>query len=76
MRLSTLLVLGPLLAVVVALGGWVQSLRQEVALLEQRVVTLEINQPLTALIGTSNVGVPFDIDEAMQMESRTPVRRQ
>ena len=66
-RLSSLLILVPLLAIVMAMGVWVQSLREEVALLETRVATLERNQPILPLPVVSSVGVPLDVDEAMQM---------
>ena len=73
-RLGSLLVLSPLLALVVAFGSWIHSLRRTVTLLEQRVATLEMNQPLTTMMDVSDVGVPFDVDHGMQIDSfATPV---
>ena len=66
-QLSSLLVLVPLLAIVMAMGVWVQSLREQVTLLETRVATIERNQPILPLAAISSVGVPLDVDEAMQM---------
>jgi len=74
LRLVTLLGLAPLLALTVALGSWVLSLRQQVASLEQRVATLELNQPLIGMLDVSEVGVPNDVDRAMQMNNLSVVR--
>lgn len=69
-RLSTLVVLAPLLAIVVALGAWVLALREEVSGLEARVSVLEsLSPPIT--MNVSPVGVPYDIDWAMLMEAAT-----
>lgn len=74
-RLSSLLVLVPLLAIVMAMGVWVQTLREQVTLLETRVATLERNQPILPWPVVSSVGVPLDVDEAMQMDMRGIRRR-
>lgn len=74
-RLGSLLVLAPLLALVVALGTWVQSLRHQVASLEQRVSMLEtLPTLLTTNTPSTPGGFPIDVDRAMQMEA-TRVRR-
>lgn len=74
-RLSTLLTLAPLLAIVVALGSWVLALRAQVAELEQRVTVLEAVPPLGAVAGDySDVGVHFDVDRAMQSDGIQHVR--
>lgn len=75
LRLGSLLALAPLLALVVALGVWVQSLRQQVASLQQRVTMLEMLPSLITMNSpASPVGVPFDVDRAMQMQA-IPVQR-
>lgn len=72
LRLGTLLVLAPLLALVVALVTWVRVLQQQVAVLETRVAALEAAQPLTVSLNVSNVGVPRDVDRAMLMDGTMP----
>ena len=68
-RLSTLLLLAPVLAIVVGLGSWVLSLRGQVRLLEERVATLETQQLLLAANEpVSNAGVPLDVDEGMLLD--------
>ncbi|TWT97063.1 hypothetical protein Pla108_28400 [Botrimarina colliarenosi] len=75
-RLATLVVLGPLLALVVALGSWVLTLRSQVSDLEQRVTVLEQAPPAGALASDySAVGVHYDIDHAMQMAPMTRQRK-
>ena len=75
LRLSTLLLLVPLLAVTAALAGWVSDLRQQVTALEQRVSALE---PSAGGGGnfrqtSKGVAVPFEIDRAMLMDRMQPV---
>lgn len=69
-RLATLLTVGPLLALVVALASWVIVLRAQLVELDQRVTVLELTQPLVAMAGDySDVEVHVDIDRAMQIEA-------
>jgi hypothetical protein len=69
-RLATLLTIGPLLALVVALASWVIVLRDQLVELDQRVTVLELTPPLTTMAGDySDVGVHIDVDRAMQLES-------
>lgn len=72
LRLGSLVVLAPLLAVAIALVTWVRTLQQQVAVLEARIATLERSQPLTVQLDVSNVGVPGDVDRAMMLDSRHP----
>ncbi|WP_145115781.1 hypothetical protein [Botrimarina mediterranea] len=69
-RLATLLTIGPLLALVVALASWVIVLRAQLVELEQRVTVLELTPPLTTMAGDySDVGVHIDVDRAMQLDN-------
>ncbi len=67
-RLSTLLVLFPTLALVAVLVAWVVMLRQQVASLEQRVITLETTRPVALVKRASHVGIPDEVDRAMLMD--------
>ena len=65
-RLATLLTIGPLLALVVALASWVIVLRAQWAELDQRVTVLELTSPGVAVASDfSDVGVHYDVDKAM-----------
>jgi hypothetical protein len=69
-RLATLLTIGPLLALVVALASWVIVLRAQLVELDQRVTVLELTPPLTTMAGDySDVGVHIDVDRAMQLDN-------
>lgn len=67
-RVHSLLLLGPVLAIVLTLGWWIASLRQQVRLLEARVETLESLPTLAVSFDVSEVGVPRSVDEAMMMD--------
>ena len=57
-------------AVVVGLGMWSSALRTRVDVLEQRVQSLEAALLVTTMASAAlPVGVPEDVDRAMQMES-------
>lgn len=65
-RLATLLAIGPLLAIVVALASWVIVLRAQLVELDQRVTVLELTPPVGAVASDfSDVGVHYDVDKAM-----------
>lgn len=69
-RLATLLTIGRLLALVVALASWVIVLRAQLVELDQRVTVLELTPPLTTMAGDySDVGVHIDVDRAMQLDN-------
>lgn len=72
LRLGSLLLLAPLLALVVALVTWVRVLQRQVAVLEGRVAALEATQPLMVSLDVSSVGVPGDVDRAMLLDSNHP----
>jgi hypothetical protein len=68
-RLATLLAIGPLLALVVALASWVIVLRAQLVELDQRVTVLELTSPTVAVASDfSDVGVHYDVDRAMQAD--------
>jgi hypothetical protein len=65
-RLATLLTVGPLLALVVALASWVIMLRAQLVELDQRITVLELTSPAGAVASDfSDVGVHYDVDKAM-----------
>ena len=68
-RLATLLTVGPLLALVVALASWVVLLRAQLVELDQRVTVLELTSPIGAVASDySAVGVHYDVDRAMMAD--------
>lgn len=68
-RLATLLAIGPLLALVVALASWVIVLRGQLVELERRVTVLELTSPAGAVASDySEVGVHYDVDKAMMAD--------
>jgi hypothetical protein len=69
-KLRTLMLVAALTAVVVGLGMWSSALRTRVDVLEQRVQSLEAALLVTTMASAASpVGVPEDVDRAMQMDS-------
>lgn len=69
-RLATLITIGPLLTLLVALASWVVVLRAQLVELDQRVTVLELTSPGVTMAGDySDVGVHIDVDRAMQLDN-------
>ncbi|MGL4513466.1 MAG: hypothetical protein ACRCT8_10275 [Lacipirellulaceae bacterium] len=74
-NLRTLMVVATLSSVAVGLAAWSSTLRARVDVLEQRVQSLEAALLVTTMASAvSPVGVPEDVDWAMQMDSSLMAR--